>query len=34
MKLRLASAEQVVDLGGIADLAGVKKDGNASSSAP
>ncbi|MBP6405679.1 MAG: xanthine dehydrogenase family protein subunit M [Ramlibacter sp.] len=28
MKLRLTSAEQVVDLGGIADLAGVKKDGN------
>ena len=28
MKLRLASPEQLVDLGGIADLAGVKKDGN------
>ncbi len=28
MKLRLTSAEQVVDLGGIAELAGVKKDGN------
>jgi carbon-monoxide dehydrogenase medium subunit len=28
MKLRLASPEQLVDLGGIAELAGVKKDGN------
>jgi carbon-monoxide dehydrogenase medium subunit len=28
MKLRLTSAEQVVDLGGIAELAGVKKDGS------
>jgi carbon-monoxide dehydrogenase medium subunit len=28
MKLRLTSAEQVVDLGGVAELAGVKKDGN------
>ncbi len=28
MKLRLTSAEQVVDLGGISDLAGVKKDGS------
>lgn len=28
MKLRLASPEQLVDLGGIKDLSGVKKDGN------
>ena len=28
MKLRLSSPEQLVDLGGIADLAGVRKDGN------
>ncbi len=28
MKLRLASPEQLVDLGGIADLSGVRKDGN------
>lgn len=29
MKLRLASPEQVVDLGAVKDLAGVRKDGNA-----
>ena len=29
MKLRLANPEQLIDLGGIADLAGVRKDGNA-----
>ncbi len=29
MKLRLSSSDQLVDLGGIAELAGVKKDGNA-----
>ena len=29
MKLRLASPEQLVDLGGIAELSGVRKDGNA-----
>ena len=29
MKLRLAAPEQLVDLGGIQDLAGIKKDGNA-----
>jgi aerobic carbon-monoxide dehydrogenase medium subunit len=29
MKLRLANPEQLVDLGGIAELAGVRKDGNA-----
>ena len=28
MKLRLANPEQLVDLGGVAELAGVKKDGN------
>ena len=28
MKLRLASPEQLVDLGGIAELSGVRKDGN------
>lgn len=29
MKLRLSSSEQIVDLGGIGDLAGICKDGNA-----
>ena len=29
MKLRLASPEQIVDLGGVKDLAGVRKEGNA-----
>ena len=29
MKLRLASPEQIVDLGGVQDLAGVRKEGNA-----
>ena len=29
MKLRLAAPEQLVDLGGVKDLAGVRKDGNA-----
>jgi aerobic carbon-monoxide dehydrogenase medium subunit len=29
MKLRLASPEQLVDLGGIAELAGIRRDGNA-----
>ena len=29
MKLRLSSSEQIVDLGGIGDLAGTCKDGNA-----
>ena len=28
MKLRLSAPEQLVDLGGIAELAGIKKDGN------
>ena len=29
MKLRLANPEQLVDLGGVADLAGIRRDGNA-----
>jgi carbon-monoxide dehydrogenase medium subunit len=29
MKLRLANPEQLVDLGGVAELAGIKRDGNA-----
>ncbi|MCC2674015.1 MAG: putative carbon monoxide dehydrogenase medium chain, partial [Ramlibacter sp.] len=29
MKLRLANPEQLVDLGAIAELAGVRRDGNA-----
>jgi carbon-monoxide dehydrogenase medium subunit len=29
MKLRLANPEQLIDLGGVAELAGIKRDGNA-----